>query len=716
MMKEMMNISMENKDAILHSFLHGESWQTVPEISRVISFLPFAIVFRPQMTPITVDVVAGLVNKFPVPEQRELRQRILKRLIHPFLSKVLLDGYTAIVSFLTVAVKKKLFKLFEVANAVFDLMTVYPKCSRIFVEFFFWFGPVFEQFSHNFVASLRRYVEIEYLARTLPRRYADAYKQMDELMANGWEKYQSLSRMKRINKAIQFDNVKKFTELMQKRPNVNFRLKTGLFERAWILFDSPTVAQYCAFFGAEQCLEYLIQRKVDLDMTDAKGRHIFEFAVAGSQVDMIKRFMPSFSAKAVVSFHQNHLLQLASMKKDDMGKYVVYAICANNLEYFIKAVVNRAIGDMFEMAMCDIESESAAITFWIIRHAPKLDWNRKCKNRTALHMLIRTNQISILSRLLKNPGVDTEILDSEGHTPLQLATTIGNADAVAELLACDRVKVNVRWPDGRSILHEAILRTGLGCVKCILACERFDVNSVDEDGETAMHTVTSSAHTKGTHIHIQGDTAQDKITRDSSYIMSFGRLVYVEILTLLCDCPRVNVNILDKEGWAPIHYAAKYGRFDFIKILEKKRPDLDINIQTRREKWTILHIAPVFGRIRTAISVKQRKNLEKNLVDTNGRTAINLASATGRPEILRSLSLDADIDFDIPDKWNRTMMHSAAVNGNATCIRAVGQSERLRVNHQDGNGLTALDIAENYGYPMCARLLRLIEQNAATPE
>lgn len=95
---------------------------------------------------------------------------------------------------------------------------------------------------------------------------------------------------------------------------------------------------------------------------------------------------------------------------------------------------------------------------------------------------------------------------------------------------------------------------------------------------------------------------------------------------------------------------------------------------------------------------------------------MNLASATGRPEILRTLSLDADIDFDIPDKWDRTMMHSAAVNGNSCCIRAVGQSERIKVNHQDGNGLTPLDIAENYEYPICARLLRLIEQNAATPE
>ena len=61
---------------------------------------------------------------------------------------------------------------------------------------------------------------------------------------------------------------------------------------------------------------------------------------------------------------------------------------------------------------------------------------------------------------------------------------------------------------------------------------------------------------------------------------------------------------------------------------------------------------------------------------------------------------------------NRTLLISAALNGNSGCIRSVGIDGALDISHRDNNGCTALDIANRYGYHLCQGLLEYIEKQA----
>ena len=555
MTKQLMNLSSENCEAIQQSFLTSGSWKSVSELSQIVTFLPFVIVFRPQENYNISATIAELLKPLPEADQLELRRRILKRLIHPFESPTIISGYAAIASFLSIAVRKhKLFEIYDIANAVYDLMLMNPQCNRIFVEFFFWFGQVFDDFSHKFVKKLRRYAEIENGEKRLPKRYRAVFKDIDELAANNWKKYKERALVRDpLKDAITTDNVDAFGELVQSRVDLNFRMDVGTFERCWILFDSPTVLQYCAFFGATKCIDYLLQRKVDLDLRDNKGRHFFDFAIAGCHQDIIQRFMsaapsPEVAMKVAVMFHHNNLLVLKSEgNKEYLEECVKNAIRANNFYAFLKIVPTCGVSPK-TMLLRAIVDESQSIALWIMGHVAKIDWNGLWKGKTLLHIAVQTNQVRVVAQMLKFRDVDTEALDSEGRTPLQLAASLGNVDVLETLLACDRVNVNARWPNGRSILHEVILRSALQCVPCILACERFDVNCVDEDGETALHTVVCNLNSKGTYSLVQGNPSEDRLVRDALYIKAFGRLVHDEILRLLLECPRVNINVFDNIG------------------------------------------------------------------------------------------------------------------------------------------------------------------------
>jgi len=50
----------------------------------------------------------------------------------------------------------------------------------------------------------------------------------------------------------------------------------------------------------------------------------------------------------------------------------------------------------------------------------------------------------------------------------------------------------------------------------------------------------------------------------------------------------VDVNVEDKDGWTPMHHAAKFGQLDAIKLLEKEGGD--INAKDKKGN-TVMHIA-----------------------------------------------------------------------------------------------------------------------------
>ncbi|XP_066247684.1 ankyrin repeat domain-containing protein 27-like [Euwallacea similis] len=84
-----------------------------------------------------------------------------------------------------------------------------------------------------------------------------------------------------------------------------------------------------------------------------------------------------------------------------------------------------------------------------------------------------------------------------------------------------------------------------------------------------------------------------------------------------------NINMCNKEGFTPLHVAAKYGRTEILRVL------LDggslLNVHTYETLYTPLHLAVMFQRVQTVKELLQCGNCEINTPDYKGNTPLYYA-------------------------------------------------------------------------------------------
>jgi ankyrin repeat protein len=222
---------------------------------------------------------------------------------------------------------------------------------------------------------------------------------------------------------------------------------------------------------------------------------------------------------------------------------------------------------------------------------------------------------------------------------------------LSELLNCSRVDVHVRSQFGRTILHSVVLRDGLKCVRRILKCDRFDVNCQDEDEATAAHCAARNVNNIGTHIVIDSRIVREQLERGSTYVSRHSKLVHPAIFCAFVESDRVDLDVFDRFGFTPVHYAARFGRFDYLKLILLHRNMADLQVRTRDTNQTFLHIAADYGRSQVICMLKDVPEIDRNVVDVDERGVLHLASANGRADIIQYLLSDENIDLNIVNKW-----------------------------------------------------------------
>lgn len=116
----------------------------------------------------------------------------------------------------------------------------------------------------------------------------------------------------------------------------------------------------------------------------------------------------------------------------------------------------------------------------------------------------------------------------------------------------------------------------------------------------------------------------------------------------------------DKQGYFPIHLASSQGHIEIIQTMLQYRPDSRELLTLQRQN--ILHIAAKSGKYRAFESLLKMPELDKlmNQKDENGNTPLHIATIFGHPKVVNSLIWD----------------------------------ERVNLEQENIDGLTAFDIAE----------------------
>ena len=131
---------------------------------------------------------------------------------------------------------------------------------------------------------------------------------------------------------------------------------------------------------------------------------------------------------------------------------------------------------------------------------------------TALHYVARLHPKydeksvwGILMEFLDYPGLDVNITDNYGNTPLHLSAWLGNRAMVfgllftvgIDILENKGIKINAQNKYGMTPLHNASKEGKKRCVEHLLDRTDIEVNIKDNRGNTPLHEAAKNGHTEG---------------------------------------------------------------------------------------------------------------------------------------------------------------------------------------------------------------------------
>uniref|UniRef100_A0A8C5TQX1 Cortactin binding protein 2 n=1 Tax=Malurus cyaneus samueli TaxID=2593467 RepID=A0A8C5TQX1_9PASS len=245
---------------------------------------------------------------------------------------------------------------------------------------------------------------------------------------------------------------------------------------------------------------------------------------------------------------------------------------------------------------------------------------------TLLHQAAAQGNVTLISMLLNEEGLDINYSCEDGYSALYSAATNGHTDCVRLLLTAE-AQVDTADKNGFTPLCSAVAQ---GHVKCaeLLIIYRADINHAAERGQTPLYLACK--HGNNDCIKLLLESGADRTVKTS-------------------------------DGWSPIHAAVDSGNVESLKLLMyygepnngnslmDAEPNLDyLDLEKREDDYT--------STVKPIVSADLI-----NHADKEGWTAAHIAASKGFKNCLEILCSHGGLEAERKDKCNRTL-HDVATD------------------------------------------------------
>ena len=321
--------------------------------------------------------------------------------------------------------------------------------------------------------------------------------------------------------------------------------------------------------------------------------------------------------------------------------------------YHIQGAELRGTARDFLTSQPHIDASVQAL--WYTDTTDALTWNAKM-GATALHLAAYFGLEHFVADLLEStPDVDAQ--DSLGNTAMMYAALEGHRDIVVKLLECG-ASVNVTCHNGSNVLHRAAMEGRADVVKILLRRTDLDVNVADpsQRSRNALMLAAMYGNVRVVEYLLERDDLRPNLRADRTALMFAASNDQIEIVKLLLKDPRVSINDQDELGATALMLASYSGYTSIVGALLDAGADAEITDGTEEGGGTPLLRA----------------------IDSNNLPVVRLF-------------LQRNVNWSSKDKYDRTLLHGAAINGRSMILRVLlEQTHGLDVNAQDMNGRVAL--------------------------
>lgn len=296
--------------------------------------------------------------------------------------------------------------------------------------------------------------------------------------------------------------------------------------------------------------------------------------------------------------------------------------------------------------------DASVQALWYADTRDTLEWEAKA-GVTALHLASFFGLEAIVPKLLeKNPELNAH--DSLCTTPLMYAITEGH-DVIVEMLLQAGACVKDIDQAGCNTLHRAAIRGNSKVMRLLLSRPEIELNALGPD-RSALMLASAHGHT---------DTIREMLAREdlsvnqkSPYTALMWAVFHqqITVINLLLKDLRIHINEQDEFGQTALLLAAIKGSVIVVEALLDGGADPEI----------------------------------RDGVEQGGGTPLLRAIDNNHISVVRRL-LSRKVDWMSKDRYHRTVIHGAAVNGHDAILRLLlEQATDLDIDAQGSNGRTAL--------------------------
>ena len=212
---------------------------------------------------------------------------------------------------------------------------------------------------------------------------------------------------------------------------------------------------------------------------------------------------------------------------------------------------------------------------------PGIDVNiRDDAGQTPLILAVKHNKVAAIKLLCQQPGIDVNAKNNLGQQPLQLAVKLNHKESVQHLSQQPGIALNARDETEQTLLMLAVRNSYTSAVWSLCAQQKIDINATDKSGNTAILLSIQRNNTAITRLLLEKGArvggASKNLYNSPLYAAIAGDGVIQgrpspycrEMLELLlCNGADPNQVIDYQHSLRPLHIAAHFGRSSAIDTL-----------------------------------------------------------------------------------------------------------------------------------------------------
>lgn len=419
-----------------------------------------------------------------------------------------------------------------------------------------------------------------------------------------------------INKAGDFDFISKG------RNALHWASSNGLSEVVNMLLERPEIEINKEDYDGSTAL-WLATSKENMQILLEHPKTDVILGMPDDENNVVRKIANLILDYHVVTIHWDEWLLVAAL----LGKAAQVNKILERNESFVNTLDSFHRTPLF---WASTRGHTKLVQFLLGHDEILVNSGRSGNGATALYQSSRYGLLEIANLLLDHPTISVNSATLDRKTPLMVASLYGHSEVVERLLSVVNIDVNYAAFDGKTALIYAASAQKHGTLKLLLRCPQTDINLMDEEYKTALdrgkdmndtESVKSFA-TRGTlQIEMGHTCCSTAINRGLHRAVRNEDLIWIK---RFLDCPGLDINVHNKEGYTPLNLAIYKGLIEMVKIfLGDQR--IDVNKLNTGHKQNALLIASDVGSIDIVKLLLFHPQTFVNLRDANGNSAQSTA-------------------------------------------------------------------------------------------